>query len=159
MLHSLGMNLPIASTVGMMIMACLIIFLRLRNTKKPVTVRKIIIPPLGMSSGFLMFLYAPMRFPVQWGFIDFFAGAIFFSIPLILTSKFEQIGNSIYLRRSKAFIVILLTILMVRLLLHGYVEQWVSILQTAAMFFVLAFGMLLPWRIAMYLQYSKLKKG
>jgi membrane protein CcdC involved in cytochrome C biogenesis len=112
-----------------------------------------------MSSGFMMFLYPPMRFPVQWGFIDFIAGAIFFSIPLILTSKFEQVGNSIYLRRSKAFIVILLIILLVRLLLHGYVEQWVTISQTAAMFFVLAFGMLLPWRIAMYLQYSKLKKG
>ena len=158
MLHSLRANLPITSTIGMMIMACLIIFLRLRSTKKPITVRKIIIPPLGMSSGFMMFLYPPMRFPLQWGIIVFIAGAIFFSIPLILTSKFEQVGNSIYLRRSKAFIVILLVILMVRLLLHGYVEQWVTISQTAAMFFVLAFGMLLPWRIAMYLQYSKLKK-
>ena len=156
MLHSLGSNLPITSTIGMLIMAFLIIFLRIRNTKKPIFVRKIIIPPIGMSTGFLMFLYAPMRFPVLWGFIDFVVGAIFFSIPLILTSEFEQVDDAIYLRRSKAFIIILLTILMVRLVLHSYVEQWVSVSQTAALFFVLAFGMLLPWRVAMYFQYIKL---
>lgn len=156
MQHSLGLNLPITSTLGMMIMAFLIIFMRIRNTKKPIFVRKIIIPPIGMSSGFLMFLYSPMRFPVQWGFIDFLAGAILFSIPLILTSKFEQVGDAVYLRRSKAFIIILLAILIVRVVLHGYVEQWVSVQQTAALFFVLAFGMLLPWRVAMYFQYIKL---
>lgn len=156
MQHSLGLNLPITSTLGMMIMAFLIIFMRIRNTKKPIFVRKIIIPPIGMSSGFLMFLYPPMRFPVQWGFIDFLAGAILFSIPLILTSKFEQVGDAVYLRRSKAFTIILLAILIVRVVLHGYVEQWVSVQQTAALFFVLAFGMLLPWRVAMYFQYIKL---
>lgn len=156
MQHSLGLNLPITSTLGMMIMAFLIIFMRIRNTKKPIFVRKIIIPPIGMSSGFLMFLYPPMRFPVQWGFIDFLAGAILFSIPLILTFKFEQVGDAVYLRRSKAFIIILLAILIVRVVLHGYVEQWVSVQQTAALFFVLAFGMLLPWRVAMYFQYIKL---
>jgi membrane protein CcdC involved in cytochrome C biogenesis len=159
MLHSLHANLPITSTAGMLIMACIMIFLRLRNTKKPATIRKIIIPPIGMTSGFLMFIYAPMRFPLQWGLFIFLAGSIFFSIPLILTSKFEQVGDLIYLRRSKAFIIILFAILIVRLLLHSYVEQWVTIPQTAAMFFVLAFGMLLPWRVAMYFQYTRLKRS
>jgi membrane protein CcdC involved in cytochrome C biogenesis len=155
MLHTLGLNLPILSSIAMLIIALLIIFLRIRNTKKPIVIRKIIIPPIGMSTGFLMFLYSPMRFPVQWGFLDFLAGAIFFSIPLILTSRFEQVGDAIYLRRSKAFIIILLSILIIRLALHSYVEQWVSVQQTAALFFVLAFGMLLPWRVAMYFQYKK----
>ncbi|MEX2460872.1 MAG: cytochrome c biogenesis protein CcdC [Paenibacillaceae bacterium] len=159
MLHSIRSILPITSTIGMTIMALMVIFLRLRNTKKPMSIRKIIIPPIGMCSGFFMFIYPPMRFPIQWGLIDFAAGAIFLSLPLILTSKFEQVGNDIYLRRSKAFIVILLTILIIRFSLHSFVEEWVSIFQTAALFFVLAFGMLIPWRVAMYFQYIRLRRG
>jgi membrane protein CcdC involved in cytochrome C biogenesis len=159
MLHSLRTYLPTTSTIGMIIMAFFVILLRIRNTKKPISIRKIIMPPIGMSTGFLMFVYPPLRFPLHWGFIDFAIGAILFSIPLIITSKFEQVGNEVFLRRSKAFIVILLTILSIRLLLHSYVEQWVSISQTAALFFVLAFGMLIPWRVAMYFQFVKLKKG
>jgi membrane protein CcdC involved in cytochrome C biogenesis len=157
--HSLTTNLPLTSTIGMVFAACAIIFFRIRSTKKPTSARKIVMPPIGMSSGFLMFFYPPMRFPYVWGIAAFAIGAILFSIPLILTSKFERVGQDIYLRRSKAFVGILIVLLLVRLLLHSYVEEWVSIAQTAAIFFVLAFGMLLPWRIAMYIQYSKLKKG
>ncbi|WP_312029473.1 CcdC protein domain-containing protein [Paenibacillus sedimenti] len=35
-------------------------------------------------------------------------------------------------------------------------EAFVSIYQTGAIFFILAYGMLLPWRVAMYAQYRKL---
>jgi membrane protein CcdC involved in cytochrome C biogenesis len=157
--HSLSANLPFTSTISMVVAAIAIIFFRIRSTKKPTSARKIVMPPIGMSTGFLMFLYPPMRFPFVWGVAVFAIGAALFSIPLILTSRFERVGQEIYLRRSKAFVGILIVLLIVRLLLHSYLEEWVSIPQTAAIFFVLAFGMLLPWRIAMYIQYSKLKKG
>jgi membrane protein CcdC involved in cytochrome C biogenesis len=157
--HSFSASLPITSTFGMVVFAFTIIILRLRATKRPVSVAKIIMPPIGMSSGFLMFLFTPMRIPTLWALAAFAVGVIFFSYPLILTSKFERVGNEIFLRRSKAFIVILVAILLVRVLLHSYVEQWITISQTAALFFILAFGMLLPWRVVMYLQYQKLRKG
>jgi membrane protein CcdC involved in cytochrome C biogenesis len=159
MLQSFRASLPITSTIAMIIVASMVILLRIRSTKRPTNAKLIIMPPIGMSSGFLMFIYAPMRFPLLWGIMTFIIGAIVFSVPLILSSKFERVGEHIYLRRSKAFIVILVVILLARLILHSYVEQWVSISQTAALFFVLAFGMLLPWRIAMYIQYSKLRNG
>jgi membrane protein CcdC involved in cytochrome C biogenesis len=157
--HSLSANLPFTSTISMVVAAIAIIFFRIRSTKKPTSARKIVMPPIGMSTGFLMFFYPPMHFPFVWGVAVFAIGAALFSIPLILTSRFERVGQEIYLRRSKAFVGILIVLLIVRLLLHSYLEEWVSIPQTAAIFFVLAFGMLLPWRIAMYIQYSKLKKG
>jgi len=153
------MNLPIISTIGMIIAACAVIIVRLRAAKTPTSIARILMPPIGMSSGFLMFLYPKTHMPVVWLIFAFAAGAILFSYPLIRTSKFERIGNDIYLRRSQAFIIILFVILVVRTLLHSFVEEWVSIAQTAALFFVLAFGMLLPWRIAMFLQYQKLIKG
>jgi membrane protein CcdC involved in cytochrome C biogenesis len=46
--------------------------------------------------------------------------------------------------------VILLGLLAVRLLLHDYIGHLISPLQTAAVFFLLAFGMIVRWRLGMY---------
>jgi membrane protein CcdC involved in cytochrome C biogenesis len=150
--------LHIAATLGSIIMALTFVVIRLRAAKKPTSAKKIILPPIAMSTGFLMFLYPPTRIPVSWGIIAFLAGAVFFSYPLIRTSHFQVVGGDIYLKRSKAFIFILLGLLILRLGLHTYVEEHISIPQTGAVFFILAFGMILPWRVAMYLQYRQLLK-
>jgi len=145
-------------TLGTIIMALTFVVIRLRAAKKPTSAKKIILPPIAMSTGFLMFLYPPTRIPFSWGIIAFLAGAVFFSYPLIRTSQFHIIGDDIYLKRSKAFVFILLGLLLLRLGLHTYVEEHISIPQTGAVFFILAFGMILPWRVAMYLQYRRLLK-
>ncbi|MBP1992710.1 CcdC family protein [Paenibacillus eucommiae] len=132
-------------------------FIRLRAANKPVNVMKIIMPPLGMSTGFLMFLAPMMRIPVSWALCAFLVGSVVFAYPLIRTSRFHSINGHIYLRRSKAFVWILLLLLVVRLSLHEYIESYVTTFQTAAIFFILAFGMLLPWRISMYIQFRKLQ--
>ena len=44
----------------------------------------------------------------------------------------------------------------VRTALRAYVERVVTPLQTGALFFVLAFGMILRWRIGMLLEYRRL---
>jgi membrane protein CcdC involved in cytochrome C biogenesis len=44
----------------------------------------------------------------------------------------------------------------VRIAARTYVEQYVDTIQTGSLFFLLAFGMLLPWRIVMYLRYRAL---
>jgi membrane protein CcdC involved in cytochrome C biogenesis len=139
-------------------MATLVVFYRIRETKKPVTAKKIIIPPLGMSTGFFMFVYPPTRIPLSWALTSFFIGVIFLSIPLIRTSTFEQMGSKIYLKRSRAFLVILISLFIIRLILHNYIELHISLLQTGAIFFILAFGMLLPWRLTMFFQFKKLEK-
>ncbi|MBA4493109.1 cytochrome c biogenesis protein CcdC [Paenactinomyces guangxiensis] len=156
--HVLPVNMHVLTSLILLLMASLIIFFRLRATKKPTSVKKIILPPLGMSTGFLMFLYPPTHIPLSWAIIAFLAGAVFLSIPLIQTSKFQVIDNQIYLKRSRAFIVILIALLIIRLSLHTYIEQHISIFQTAGLFFILAFGMLLPWRLAMYYQYKQIEK-
>ncbi|MCR8642742.1 cytochrome c biogenesis protein CcdC [Paenibacillus sp. N1-5-1-14] len=144
----------LASLVG----GLLVIFLRMRSSDKPTNMRKIIIPPLGMSTGFLMFVVPMMRIPWTWGIVAFLVGAVFFAYPLIRTSKLHVVGLDILLTRSKSFIFIIVGLLAIRLLLHDYIEQYVSIAQTGALFFILAFGMILPWRIAMALEYMKLAR-
>jgi membrane protein CcdC involved in cytochrome C biogenesis len=145
--------------LGSLAGAAAVLTWRVRETKKPVTAAKILIPPLAMSTGFSMFLVPMARVPWTWALGAFLAGAIFFAYPLVRTSELTRVGEAIMLRRSKAFLWILLGLVAVRLALRSYVEQRVSPMQTGALFFVLAFGMILPWRVVMYRRYRQLVAG
>jgi len=135
-----------------------VIAIRLRAAKKPTSWQKIVMPPIGMATGFAMFAVPVTRIPWSWGIAAFLAGALLFSLPLIWTSRFQIRDGQIYLQRSKAFVLIIAALLIVRLLMHDVVERYVSIPQTAAIFFVLAFGMILPWRLAMLWKYAKIRR-
>lgn len=130
---------------------------RVRETRRPVTAVNLLAPPLGMSTGFLMFLAPPARIPVTWGLGAFAAGALLFSYPLIHTSRLTRQGDTISLQRSPAFLWILLGLFTVRFAARAYVEQYVSLAQTGGIFFVLAFGMILPWRLALFARYRRLR--
>ena len=147
-------TLEILSTFVIVTGALAVIFIRLQAAKKPTSVRKIIMPPLGMMTGFFMFLFPIMRVPVSYLGIAFLAGCLF-SYPLIATSHMQLVDEQVYLKRSPAFILVLLALLVLRLILHTYIERYVTIAQTGAIFFVLAFGMILPWRIVMYFRYRE----
>ncbi|WP_219834509.1 CcdC family protein [Paenibacillus sp. R14(2021)] len=148
----------LASIIVTLMSGIAVTFLRLRASNRPTTLRKIIIPPLGMSTGFLMFVVPITHVPWLWGLTAFAAGATIFAYPLIRTSKLERIGTTIVLKRSKMFIFILLGLLIVRLLAHDLVEQVITIPQTGALFFVLAFGMILIWRLAMLREFMRLNR-
>lgn len=135
-----------------------VIVLRLRAANKPTSLKKIIMPPVGMATGFLMFLAPAFRIPWTWAAAAFLVGALLFSYPLIRTSKFHQVGDEIYLKRSSMFIVVIIGLLLVRTLLHDVLEPYITISQSAGIFFILAFGMLLPWRAAMLVQYRRLER-
>lgn len=142
----------VASIVG----AAAVLVWRIRETRSPVTARKLLLPPLGMSTGFGMFAVPAMRVPWLWGFGAFACGALLLSYPLIATSTLTREGEHVMLKRSRAFLGILLALVALRLALRQWVEQVVSPPQTAALFFILAFGMLLPWRVTMFLRYRAL---
>lgn len=144
--------------IGSVVIALSFVLIRIRGSKKPVSIKKIIIPPLGMSTGFMMFLYPPMRIPWEWAVGSFLIGAVFLSFPLIKTTKFVEVDGEIYAKRSKSFIFILIGLLILRISLHNYVEQIISVEQTGSIFFILAFGMILPWRAAMLWQYHNMPK-
>jgi membrane protein CcdC involved in cytochrome C biogenesis len=142
--------------LGSLVGAAVMLTWRVRETTRPVTAAKILLPPLAMSTGFLMFLGPPARVPWTWAIGAFLAGAIFFAYPLARTSELSRAGDAIMLRRSRAFLWILLGLLAVRLALRSYVEDLVSPIQTGALFFVLAFGTILPWRVLMYRRYRRI---
>jgi membrane protein CcdC involved in cytochrome C biogenesis len=130
---------------------------RFQETQRAVTARKIIIPPLGMSTGFFMFVAPQTRIPFTWGLGAFLIGALVFYYPLSRTSKLTRRDDAVYMQRSRAFLWILVGLLAVRLAAHDYVEHLVSPVQTGALFFCLAFGMILRWRVSMYREFRRLQ--
>jgi membrane protein CcdC involved in cytochrome C biogenesis len=147
---------PTALLVGSLIGAAAVVAWRLRETSRPINARSILIPPLGMSTGFSMFAYAPFRIPASWGLVAFAVGAGVFAYPMIKTSRLVRVGDLIFVRRSRAFLAILLGLVALRFALREYVGAYLSPLQTASIFFVLAFGMIVRWRALMYLEYRRL---
>jgi membrane protein CcdC involved in cytochrome C biogenesis len=152
-----AVNMQAVSTIGAAGMALLVIGIRLKAAKKPTSVRKIVIPPLGMTTGYLMFLFPKMHIPWAYALAAVLVGLLF-SYPLIKTSNFETIGDDIYLKRSRAFPLFLLGLLAIRIAMHSYVEQYLTIAQTGSAFFILAYGMIVPWRIAMLRKYNKVRR-
>lgn len=132
---------------------------RMRESRRPVTTRAIVAPPLGMSTGFLMFLAPAAQIPWSWAGTAFAFGVVFFSVPLVLSSRLARSGETVVMQRSKAFLWILLGLVAVRFGLREWIEQRVTTAQTGALFFVLAFGMVLRWRAGMLIEYLKLRGG
>lgn len=149
--------LLIASTIGALIMGLFWMFVRIRSEKKPVNEKKILIPPVAMSTGALMFLFEEFRVsPLQ--ILEAVGMGILFSTLLIWTSKFEVRDKYIYMKRSKLFFMILLGLLVARVVLKLVFSQSLDIGELGGMFFILAWSMIIPWRLAMLIQFKKLKK-
>ncbi|WP_018664578.1 CcdC family protein [Heyndrickxia acidiproducens] len=145
----------VISFIVAILMGSLVIFVRLKGQHKPVSAKKIIMPPIFMSTGALMFTVPYFRVtPAE--VLEAFVVGLFFSIFLIKTSRFEVREDQIYLKRSKAFPFILIGLLLIRLAMKVLLSSSIQVGQLSGMFFLLAFGMILPWRVAMYMQYRKL---
>ncbi len=129
---------------------------RIREARTPVSLRKIVAPPLGMSTGFLMFLAPAARIPWSWASAAFALGAVVFAVPLTRTSRLVRNGDVVSMQRSRAFLWILLGLLAVRTVLRVWIERSITPMQTGALFFVLAFGMIARWRVGMLLEYRRL---
>lgn len=138
-------------------MAMVVFKFRMSETKQPVNAKKILLPPLFMSTGALMFIFPFFRITGS-EFVEAFAVGMLFSILLIKTSKFEVKDDQIYMQRSKAFIFILVALLLVRLVAKIILGSTFEIGVLGGMFFILAFGMIAPWRLVMFLQYKKIKE-
>ncbi|MFJ7826540.1 CcdC family protein [Psychrobacillus sp. NPDC096623] len=157
MLDKISPNMMlIASTVVAIGMGIFVTTIRAKSAKHPASVKKILLPPLFMSTGALMFVFPYFRVTLM-EFIEAIGVGMLFSVVLIWTSKFERRDGHIYLKQSKAFIFILFGLLIVRIIGKVILSSTIDIGTLSGMFWILAFGMIVPWRIAMYLQYKKLQ--
>jgi membrane protein CcdC involved in cytochrome C biogenesis len=147
---------PFLTLAAVLAGAAVMIAWRYRETSTPVSAVKIIAPPLGMSAGLSMFFMPAARVPLVWALAAFLAGALLLFYPIARSSRLVRDGEVIRMHRSRAFLWILLGLVAVRIALRSWVENWLSPLQTGGIFFLLAFGMVLRWRISMFLTYRLL---
>ncbi|MFD1926658.1 CcdC family protein [Sporosarcina siberiensis] len=149
--------LIIGSTVLALFMGTLALIVRSKAANRPVTIKKIVLPPLFMSTGALMFIFKEFRVPpVQ--ILEAVIVGMLFSIILIKTTNFEFRNEDIFMKRSKAFVFILLGLLIIRLVGKLVLSSTIDIGELGGMFWILAFGMIVPWRIAMLIKFNKLTK-
>lgn len=151
-MHITPLQYAVASVVG----AVVIILWRIREGRTAVTLKKIVIPPLGMATGFCMFLAPPFRIPWLWALVAFLIGAVVLAWPLLLTSRLHRDGDAIMMKRSSMFLIVIVVLAAVRFLARGYFDKLLTVPQTGALFFILAFGMILRWRAGMLLEYRSL---
>jgi membrane protein CcdC involved in cytochrome C biogenesis len=151
------MHLPVGATAVVSIAGLAgVLAWRVREGRTAVTVRKIIIPPLGMATGFSMFLVPAFRVPLLWAAIAFLIGAVLLAWPLLATSRLVRDGDAIMMQRSGAFFAVVVVLAAIRYFARGYFDSMMTLEQTGGLFFVLAFGMILRWRLKMLQQYRTL---
>lgn len=131
---------------------------RLRETRRPLSVVRIVAPPLGMLTGSLMFLYPPMQVPPLWALCSFLLGLLVLSYPLLRTSRLTLEEDGVRLQRSRAFLLVLVGLVVLRLALRQYFEQLVTPLQTASLAYLLALGMIVRWRLGMLREFRRLTR-
>jgi membrane protein CcdC involved in cytochrome C biogenesis len=144
------------SIIGSLVGLAAVLVWRIREGRTAVSVKKIVIPPLGMATGFSMFIVPAFRIPWMWGLAAFLIGAVLLAYPLLKTSRLVQQGDAIMMQRSTAFFSVILVLAAVRILARGYFDTLLTVEQSGALFFVLAFGMIVRWRVNMLREYRKL---
>ncbi|QBQ07068.1 cytochrome c biogenesis protein CcdC [Sporosarcina pasteurii] len=148
--------LIIGTTVMALFMGILAIIVRSKSAKQPVSVKKIILPPVFMSTGALMFIFEEFRVaPLQ--IIEALIVGVLFSLILIKTTNFEVREEEVFIKKSKAFAFILFGLLLIRLIGKLVLSNTVDIGELGGMFWILAFGMIVPWRISMLINFKKIE--
>ncbi|MGB9031241.1 MAG: cytochrome c biogenesis protein CcdC [Acidobacteriaceae bacterium] len=147
---------PLTSVVTSIFGAVAVLIWRVREGQTPVTLKKILIPPAGMATGFSMFIVPMFRIPWMWALAAFLIGAILLAWPLLRTSRLHREGDVIMMKRSQAFLFVIVVLAAVRFAARGYFNTIMSIEQTGGLFFILAFGMILRWRMNMFFEYRAL---
>ena len=61
------------------------------------------------------------------------------------------------MKRSKAFPIILISLLIIRTIIKIFISSSIDPGEIGGMFFLLAFSMIVPWRLAMLYKYKMLK--
>ncbi len=147
----------IAASIMAVIMGVGAIIVRQKAAKRPLTMKKILIPPIMMSTGAMMYVFPYFRLTLVEIGESIIMGAIF-SILLVLTTKYEERGGELYVRQSKLFPLILVTLLALRIILKTILSMSISPGEIGGMFFLLAFVMIVIWRLSMYINLKSFKK-
>src|SRR5580698_7396815 len=125
--------LPGASLTSAVLGFLAVMAWRIREGRTAVTARKILIPPMGMATGFCMFLAPGFRMPWMWVAGAFLIGALVLAEPLVRTSRLTRVGETVMMQRSAWFFAVVVVLALVRFLARRYLDQVITIEQSAGL--------------------------
>lgn len=149
--------LIVLSTIIAIFMGSVMTFYRVKASKRPATIKRMIIPPLMMGTGSLMFLFPVFHISLQQTIQAIMVGVLC-SLFLIRTSRFKIEHEKIYLIPSKAFIYILIGLFILRTIFKIMIGQTIPFGETSGIFYILALSMITTWRLTMLFQFIKLSR-
>lgn len=135
-----------------------VIIWRNNETKTPLYLKKIIIPPIMMSTGALMFVFPYFRL-AETQILEAIGVGLVFSTLLLFTTKYERKGEELFVKPSKLFPIILVGLLVIRTAMKQVMSVNTTPGEIGGMFFLLAFTMIVIWRSSMLINYMKFKKS
>ncbi|EMG28949.1 hypothetical protein X560_0438 [Listeria fleischmannii 1991] len=148
----------ILSIIITLVFGSMIILIRMKASKRPASIKGIILPPVMMSTGALMFVIPFFRV-TGIDILEAILMGLVFSIILIWTTKFEIKEDFVFIKRTKAFPVILMSLLLIRIFIKYLISGSLEVGELSGMFWIMAFAMIVPWRVAMYIQYKNVAKN
>ena len=110
-----------------------------------------------MATGALMYVVPYFRLTGMEMLESLILGVLFSTV-LIWTSRFEVKDDNIYMKRSKAFPIILISLLIIRTVIKIFISSEIDPGKLLVCF-LLAFCMIVPWRCAMLYKYKNCKKN
>src|SRR5690625_6745939 len=124
------------TTLFALVMITFIVIMRIKSANNPTSKLKIILPPLFMSTGALMFIFP--YFQLSWKqVVEALSIGVLFSIFLIYTSKLEVRNQDIYLVQSRTFIYILFGLIIIRTIVKLIIVGKILIVHKGDILFVL----------------------
>lgn len=140
-----------------LLVAALVLWRRTRSFYKPIRGdgRRLLMPMLFMLPGLSLIMNPEVHAPGYEWVVAACLGLVL-SIPLIWTTSYEiREDNQIYAKKNLGFIAAFLAVVAIRFVLRNYL----SIIEPqtlAALFMLVAFSYILPWRIVSYIKFRKL---
>jgi membrane protein CcdC involved in cytochrome C biogenesis len=144
---------------GIIIMiAGLVIWRRTRAMVRPIKGSgiKILLPILYLMPGISAFMNLHLQAKIWEIGVASLIGLLL-AVPLVLTTNYEiRQDGQIYAQKNKTFFIALVAVLVIRIVLR----QFISGLDSASLmmlFFTVAFSYVVPWRIASFVKFRKVK--
>ena len=134
----------IFSIVFAFIMGIAVIIIRMKAQKFPVN-EKDYFTTVFMATGAFMYVIPYFRLTGA-EMLESLVLGVLFSLVLIWTTHFEVQGTKVYMKRSKAFPIILISLLVIRTVIKIFISSEIDPGEIGGMFFLLAFCMIVPWR-------------
>lgn len=144
---------------GIIIMiAGLVFWRRTRAIVRPIKGSgiKILLPILYLMPGISAFMNLQLKIKI-WEIGAASLIGLLLAVPLVWTTNYEiRQDGQIYAQKNKTFFIALVAVLLIRIVLR----QFISGLDSASLmmlFFTVAFSYVVPWRIASFVKFRKVK--